>query len=81
MKKVLRHHHVVTGWYQVNDRPTKTSIEHEHLADVDVPHFHSGDEATGGARTGPSMREAPEPSVLAGADDLPTRLRLWRPRH
>jgi hypothetical protein len=77
VKRVLAHHHVVRGLYQHQGRETKLSIEHEHLADVDVPHFHSGDESTGGACTGPSMREAPQPSEL---EEGPARVRLWAPR-
>lgn len=85
VKRVLPHFHSVRGLYAHQGRATRLSIEHEHECDVAIPHFHSGrgrdgepDPATGGARTGPSMTEAPEPDEL---QEGPAKVRLWAPRH
>jgi hypothetical protein len=82
-RRMIHHHHVVRGLYKLQGRVVKTSLEHEHVCDDAVPHFHSGtdrdgapDPSTGGARTGPSMHEAPEPPDVK---EGPARLRLWRP--
>ncbi len=66
--KVAQHWHTVV-------RLPMSNIEHEHLCDPAVPHFHSrGYE--GSPPLGDSLWAEPRPRMEQPG---PSRLRLWRP--